>query len=91
MRDAVDDGKKALEILKNHYGGVSKARVIALYTELTSLAMHEDETVTDYIIHTEKTMTALRNTKETVSDGLVIAMILKGLPPSFKPFSTNIS
>ena len=91
MRDAVDDGKKALEILKNHYGGVSKARVIALYTELTSLAMHEDETVTDYIIRTEKTMTALRNAKETVSDGLVIAMILKGLPPSFKPFSSNIS
>ena len=37
MRDAKDDGKKALQILRNHYMGKSKPRVLALYTELTSL------------------------------------------------------
>ena len=91
MRDATDDGKKALQILKDHYAGVSKPRVISLYTELTSLSKSDSETVTDYVIRTERIMTALRNANETLSDGLIIAMILKGLPPSFKPFSISIS
>ena len=34
MRDAKDDGRKALRILRNHYMGKSKPRVLALYTEL---------------------------------------------------------
>ena len=37
MRDAKDDGRKALKILKNHYMGNSKPCVLTLYTELTSL------------------------------------------------------
>ena len=73
MREAADDGRKALQIL-------------ALYTELTSLRKESEETVTDYILRAEKTVTALRNAKETISDGLIIAMILKGLPEPYKPF-----
>ena len=34
MRDAKDDGRKAIEILREHYVGKGKPRVIALYTEL---------------------------------------------------------
>ena len=37
MRDAQDDGKKALKILRAHYTGTGKPRVISLYMELTSL------------------------------------------------------
>jgi len=37
MRDAVDDGRKALTILRNHYAGKGKPRIISLYTELTSV------------------------------------------------------
>ena len=32
-----DDGRKALKILRNHYGGTGKPRVISLYTTLMSL------------------------------------------------------
>jgi hypothetical protein len=32
MRDAKDDGKKAIQILRDHYLGTSKPRIIALYT-----------------------------------------------------------
>ena len=49
------------------------------------------ETVTNNVICTEKAMTSLRNAKEIVSDELMIAMILKGLLDSFKPFAINIS
>nr|XP_017211233.2 uncharacterized protein LOC108183933 [Danio rerio] len=89
MREATDDGRKALQILRNHYASQGKPRIIALYTELTSLKKESDETLTDYIIRAEKAVTSLRNAKEVISDGLIIAMILKGLPDSYKPFAIH--
>ena len=86
MREASDDGRKALQILRDHYASQGKPRIIALYTELTSLRKEPEESVTDYIIRTEKVVTSLRSAKEVISDGLIIAMILKGLPESYKPF-----
>ncbi|KAK2855275.1 hypothetical protein Q7C36_007144 [Tachysurus vachellii] len=80
---------KALQILQSHYASQGKSRIIALYTELISLKEDSNETITDYIILAEKTVTSLRNPKEVISDGLIIAMILKGLPDSYKPFAIH--
>ena len=91
MREAADDGSKALQILRSHYASLGKPRIIALYTELTSLKKESGETVTDYIIRAEKTVTSLINAKEVISDGLMIAMILKGLPESYKPFAIHMT
>ena len=44
MRDAKDDGRKAMGILRAHYLGKSKPRIISLYFELASLKMGSDET-----------------------------------------------
>ena len=91
MREASDNGKEALRILRDHYAGKGKPRIISLYTELTSLKKEQNEGVTDYIIRTEATVTALRNAGETLSDGLIIAMVLKGLPRTFNAFSIYVT
>ena len=86
MREASDNGREALRILRDHYAGKGKPRIISLYTELTSLRKEQKENVTNYIIRTEATVMTLRNARETFSDGLIIAMVLKGLPRTFNAF-----
>ena len=91
IRDCPDDGRAALELLRSHYLGSSKPRIICLYTELTSLTKQASESVTDYIIRVETAATSLKNAGEVVSDSLLIAMVLKGLPEEFRAFCTVIT
>ena len=67
-----------------------KRRVIALYTELTLLRQGENETTTDYITRAETAATALKTAEEVISDGLLIAMVLMGLPRNYKTFSAVV-
>lgn len=89
--EATDDGRKALKILREHYAGKSKPRIINMYTSLIKLHMEEKETVTDYLIRPENIITALREAGETLSDGLIVAMVLGGLPDSFKPLAVHVT
>ena len=90
LRDAKNDGRAALKILRDHYKGSSKPRIISMYSELTSLKLSSNETVTEYLLRAETCVARLKETGEIVSDGLLIAMALKGLPQSFSAFSSVI-
>ena len=90
IREANNDGRKALKVLREHYQGKGKPRIIALYTELTSLHMGEGETTTDYTIRAETAATSLKAAGEVISDGLLVAMTLKGLPTSYRTFATIV-
>ena len=91
MRDALDNGREALKILKEHYQGTGKPRVLSLYTELTSLSKGASEELTDYILRAEKYASDLKTANQTVDDSLLIAMVLKGLPVQYKPFEVVIT
>ena len=91
IRDARDNGRKALTILREHYLSKGKPKVISLYTELTSLRRLESESITDSIIRTENISIALKEAREVISDRLLIAMTLKGLPQNLKPFTMVIT
>ena len=54
MRDAQDNVKKALTILKEDYLSKGNSKVISLYTELTALKRLESKSITDYIIWTRE-------------------------------------
>ena len=45
----------------------------------------------DYLIRAETASSRLKQAKETFSDSLLIAMVIKGLPDRFKPFTTVIA
>ena len=88
FRDAQNDGRKALGILREHYLSAGKPRIIALYTELTSLKKSPDEALTDYMLRAETAAAMLKSAGERISDSLLVAMVLKGLPGEYKPFIT---
>ena len=88
IRDGKDSGRRALNILQNHYLPKGKARVITLYNELTSLVNHQCECMTDYVIRAETAANSLKQAGENISDSLLVAMVLKGLPKSYQPFIT---
>ena len=91
IREAEDDGKLAFDILCQHYYGKTKPWIIALYTELTFVKKKPDEIITDYFLPAEKSATALKNADETISDSLLVAMCIKGLPAEYSSFSIVIT
>lgn len=80
MRDAEDDGNAALTILRDHYTGKGKPRILTLYTQLCTLVKSSDMNMTDYVLKAEKLSNSLKSAGETITDSLLIAMVMKGLP-----------
>ncbi|XP_033127433.1 uncharacterized protein LOC117125141 [Anneissia japonica] len=91
IRDAKYDGRKALKILREHYLGRGKPRIITMYSKLCSLKMERGENTTDYVIRAETIGVSLKTAREVVSDSLLISMILKGLPDKYNTFNTVIT
>ncbi|KAF2346135.1 hypothetical protein FHG87_023109 [Trinorchestia longiramus] len=53
--------------------------------------MQNGETVTDYLLRAETTASYLKRAGEMISDGLIIAMIIRGLPAAYNAFSTVVT
>ena len=53
--------------------------------------MADSEDVTQYMIRAESASASLKSAGETVSDSLLIAMILKGLRDNYNTFATVVT
>ena len=91
MRDAKNDGRRSMEILRTHYAGTGKPRMILLYTQLFSIRKTPDEDVTSYLLRAETITASLKNSGAQLDDAFIIAIILKGLPNEFHTFSLLIT
>ena len=49
------------------------------------------ESISDYIIWAENTVTALNAVDKAVSDSLLVVIVLKGLPEDYTPFVAVIT
>ncbi|KAJ8369136.1 hypothetical protein SKAU_G00091640 [Synaphobranchus kaupii] len=87
FRDTKDKGRESLRVLREHYIGKGRPRIVTLYTTMTALKKADNETVTEYIIRAEQIITALRSVGEAPSEGLMMAMVMRGLPEKYKPFT----
>ena len=85
MSQAADNGYRALQILRKHYPGRSKPRIITLYHQLTTLNKKEGENVTDFIIRVESAATALKAANENVSDALLFQLFSKDYQNNIHP------
>ena len=90
IRDAKNDGRAALKILREFYIGSTKPRIISMYCELTSLKLSPNENVTEYLIRAENYVARLKEAGEIVSESLLIAMLVKGLPDNYRSFTTIV-
>ncbi|XP_071832439.1 uncharacterized protein [Apostichopus japonicus] len=91
IREADNDGKKAFGILREHYQGTTKPRIVSLYMQLINIQMAKNESVTSYIIRAEKIIGALERAKEVPGKKLLISILLKGLPARYKQFSIHVT
>ena len=91
MRDATDHGRKALTILRNHYAGHGKPRVLSMFRNLSTIEKEENEDLTGYLLRAENVVTSLKQAGEKFSDNLLIAAVLQGLPSSYEPFDVYVN
>ena len=71
IREAKDDGPKSLEVLRQHYQGKGKPRVISLYTELTTLKKTESESIVDYVIRAEDSRNSIKERRRSCERRIV--------------------
>ena len=90
IRDAKNDGRAAMKIMRDHFIGSTKPRLISMWCELTALRLSPTEDVTEYLLRAERCCTRLREAGQTIEESMLIAMVVKGLPNEYLPFTTFI-
>ena len=68
MNDAKDRGRDALSLLRDHYRGSGKPRILTMYTNLCNLKYPYGEDLTEYISGAERLASNLKAAGETISD-----------------------
>ena len=65
--------------------------IVTRFNQLTTLKKSDTEKMTDFILRAETAANTLRSVDEAVSDSLLVAMVLKGLPNNYQYFFAVIT
>ena len=66
-------------------------RIFSLCTELALLKKSLEESVKEYVFRVENAGTSLKSDGQNIDEGLLMAMLIKGLPVEFQAFSTVVT
>ena len=86
MNYAKDKGRDDLSLVRDHYRGSGKLRILTMYTNLCNLKYPFGEDLTEYISGAERLASNLKAAGETIRDSILVAMVMKGLPSTFDSF-----
>ena len=78
LRDAKNNGRAAIRILREHFIGSTKPRIIYMWCELTSLKLSPTEDITEYVQRAKKCTSRLWEAKQTIEESMLIAMVVNG-------------
>ena len=88
--DGKHDGQKVFQILRNHYCGTGRSKLLSLFTELGSLHKEQGESITAYVLRCEETLLSLKQCNHPIDDMMAIALVVKGLPSEYRHFRTIV-
>ena len=88
--DAKHNGREVFNILRNHFCGSGRSRVLSLFTEIGRLRKKDRESVTSYILRAEEIILALKIAKHPIDEMMSIALVVNGLPGEYRQFRTIV-
>lgn len=80
------NGFKVWEYLVETYGTIKTCQIVFLWKEFVDMTKSSSETVVQFISRYELIIYKLQSAKETLSDNLKIAILLKALPEEYESF-----
>jgi hypothetical protein len=80
------NGTAAWKEIAAQYKSTERPRVQMLLAKLTGLKMDSTERVKDYLLRAEELKLNLEEVNEGVTEGMMVSIVLSGLPQRFKQF-----
>ena len=85
------DGSAAWNRLQSYFKSTERPHVQRMLNEISNLKLEASESIKDYILRSENLQMNLQEAGEGISEKMMIAMLLKGLPKEFDNFTTVVN
>ena len=86
--EAKKDGKKSLQILKDHFEGTKETKLINTLTQLMDIKLESNETLLQFTYRAKSLKKILDENSVKIDDMAYIVIVLRGLPEKFNLFKT---
>ena len=81
--NGVGDGAKAWRLLQQRYSNVEKPTVVSLVRQISRLQLDKNGKLSEYFIRAQELMSRLTEAGEKISETLLNALVVNGLPERY--------